>query len=616
MSANAAIFNPTESTSAATGDGFSCPRLSTTGRLAISFGPNDKGMMVYDTTLNSLFIWNGSAWELIDGTGTSSNTQVLFNDNGAPAGDPTMVFDKATDTLTVQNLVVTGSTTALGGLDASAIRAAASDYAAVNFDGATASTRIASTITTNPITTGDYTVWSRFRVPTTSIAGQDPLWTLGSSADGGGAYGITARYFTATNLINIIIRNSAGGSSGGDSATADVTVPFATYAGQVVDLVVVRVGSVLTVYLNGTSLAVTYSGTQATFALAPGNFPTNPAQFFGVGASTTVPFRGRIYRSVVFNRALSATDVTELITVGVNPADQWGTQTAAYTKTTFPAAGADSWTALNSDITATVNSTAPDATTEWMSVERTTSTGRCDINRNSTLPTGQVNKRFRGSALIYNEDCGTRWFGVQVDNPTTVFDSSAQLANGAQGTITQEFIAGNSTAIRIGPLATANGLTSVGSVALNANYFVKAIVLTRIGAIVDLDFTVGTGYQATDRSTNQLNGTLFNGVSWTMPETSARLYATTAFLGNSQLLGTLSIPTNAVIEDIFVFVVGTSTIQIGDVSGGSSIVGSQIAAGYTRLTLAGFRSTTGNLWVNSSNSNSMTFTIIYSISQP
>jgi hypothetical protein len=107
MSANSAIYNPSQTTSATTGDGFSCPRLTTTGRLAISFTATDKGMMVYDTTLNSLFIWNGSAWEHIDGTGTSSNTQVLFNDNGQTGGDSTMVFDKNTDTLSVQNLVVT-----------------------------------------------------------------------------------------------------------------------------------------------------------------------------------------------------------------------------------------------------------------------------------------------------------------------------------------------------------------------------------------------------------------------------------------------------------------------------------------------------------------------------
>ena len=38
MSAQSAIFNPTNTTSAATGDGFSVPRLTTTGRLAITFG--------------------------------------------------------------------------------------------------------------------------------------------------------------------------------------------------------------------------------------------------------------------------------------------------------------------------------------------------------------------------------------------------------------------------------------------------------------------------------------------------------------------------------------------------------------------------------------------------
>ena len=104
MSANSAIFNPTESTSAATGDGFSCPRLTTTGRLAITFGPNDKGMMVYDTTLNNLFIWNGTAWESVPASGDSTNTQVIFNDNGILAGDAGLTYAKS-----VQRLTVTGN---------------------------------------------------------------------------------------------------------------------------------------------------------------------------------------------------------------------------------------------------------------------------------------------------------------------------------------------------------------------------------------------------------------------------------------------------------------------------------------------------------------------------
>lgn len=415
-------------------------------------------------------------------------------------------------------ITATGSFTSYTGQNPSAIRAAASDYAAVAFDGATANTRIASTITANPITTGDYTVWSRFRVPTTSIASQDPLWTLGSDAFGTGAYGIIARYFTATNLFNILIRSSAGGSSGGDSAVADVTIPFATYAGQVVDLVVVRVGSVFTVYLNGTSLAVTYAGTQASFALAPGNFPTNPAQLFGVGASSTTPFRGRIYRSVVFNRALSASDVTELITTGVNPADQWGTQTG------------------------------------------------------QTSGTLVASKRYRITTY------------VSADSFTNV--GAASNATGV------EFVATGTT-----PTTWTNAST-----------------LNRIGGLVDLDFTVGTGYQATDRSTNALHGTLFNAVEFTQPKRVAVLYATTNTNGNQQMLGTLAIPTNAIIEDIIVNSTGSATVSVGNVSAGTQIVnGASVVSGRQKLTIATPFSTTGNLWVNSNSTATLQFTILYTV---
>ena len=104
MSAQSAIYNPSQTTSAATGDGFSVPRLTTTGRLAITFTTADKGMMVYDTTLDNLFIWNGSAWESVPASGDSSNTQVIFNDNGILAGDAGLTYAK-----TAQRLTVTGN---------------------------------------------------------------------------------------------------------------------------------------------------------------------------------------------------------------------------------------------------------------------------------------------------------------------------------------------------------------------------------------------------------------------------------------------------------------------------------------------------------------------------
>jgi len=106
MSAQSAIFNPSQTTSAATGDGFSVPRLTTTGRLAITFGTADKGMMVFDTTLNNLFIWNGTAWTSVPDSGDSTDTQVIFNDNGVLVGDAGLVYNKTTDALTVAGNVI------------------------------------------------------------------------------------------------------------------------------------------------------------------------------------------------------------------------------------------------------------------------------------------------------------------------------------------------------------------------------------------------------------------------------------------------------------------------------------------------------------------------------
>ena len=508
---------------------------------------------------------------------------------------------------------VTGSFTSYNGQAPSAIRAAASDYAAVSFDGATTSTRIASTITTNPITTGDYTVWSRVRVPTTSIAGQDPLWTLGSAADGSGAYGITARYFTASNSFNIAIRSSVGGSSGGDSASADVTIPFATYTGQVVDLVVVRVASVLTVYLNGTSLAVTYTGTQASFALAPGNFPTNPAQLFGVGASTTVPFRGRIYRSVVFNRALSATDVTELITTGVNPADQWGTQTQIANTTTlnggFETAGgggADAfanWVEFTTGTTTITRDTAVFSPNLSSTASANFTADASNSSANITLAnTLLASKRFRLSFDFRHN--GTAAAGPQYNlGAGSDIVGTAAVPNTWTSYVIEAIAGGTTFAFS----------RSSGVGATKTSWYDNTI-LERIGAIVDLDFTVGTGYQATDRSTNALHGTLFNGVEFTQPKRVAVLYATTSTSGNQQMLASTAIPTNAVIEDIIVNSTGTVTVSVGNASAGTQIVNAaSVVSGRQKLTLATPFSTTGNLWVNANSTATLQFTILYTV---
>lgn len=82
------------------GDGVFMPKLDTASRTGLSLTSSDTGFIAFDITLNNLFIWNGSAWESIPSSADTSNTQVLFNDNGTIAGSTDLVFDKTTGQLT------------------------------------------------------------------------------------------------------------------------------------------------------------------------------------------------------------------------------------------------------------------------------------------------------------------------------------------------------------------------------------------------------------------------------------------------------------------------------------------------------------------------------------
>jgi hypothetical protein len=101
MSSQAYLFNPTERTLAATGDGFAPPRLTTVGRLALTLGPSDAGAIVYDTTLGTPFWWNGTAWI---GLPAAGYTQGVWS--------PT--FSPATGTITLEPANSTGLWSRIG----------------------------------------------------------------------------------------------------------------------------------------------------------------------------------------------------------------------------------------------------------------------------------------------------------------------------------------------------------------------------------------------------------------------------------------------------------------------------------------------------------------------
>jgi hypothetical protein len=76
-------------------DGIFMPRLSTGQRTALALTTGDTGLTVYDFTLKNLFIWNGTAWESIPGSGDAgANGSVQYNDNGIVSGATNFVWDK------------------------------------------------------------------------------------------------------------------------------------------------------------------------------------------------------------------------------------------------------------------------------------------------------------------------------------------------------------------------------------------------------------------------------------------------------------------------------------------------------------------------------------------
>lgn len=554
-----------------------------------------------------------------DGTGTplrtafqstNSNFTELYTATG-PSGNNIVVPGSATITgalvcngnVTLGDAVgdaitVTGSLTSYTGQAPSAIRAAASDYAAVTFDGSTANTRISSTLTGQAIGTGDFSIWCRFKVS------QKSAGTVFSVVeDSSNFFGLV----TSSGLY--VLSKEIGGVNSNTNITGFTGAGF---AGQIVDFVLVRSAGVFSVFINGSA----YTLTNTT-----GNISLSAAATIRVGGYfiASQVFDKDVYRFVAFNRALSAGDVTELITLGVNPADQWGTQTQVVGFSPAVLNGGFETNSLNVAGT-------------WATAVSGTSTSTIDTSGSFSL-TGTNAGKLTLDAL------GT-FAGFVASNGIT---SLLAIAKRHRISIwARKGAASGACGIQFGPIASGGiygnsgfGLTTsysntlvevvtsldggfslsrlAGSAALSEIY-IDDVEITRIGAIVDLDFTVGTGFQATDRSTNALHGTLFNGVAFTEPKRVAVLYARTSTSGNQQMLGTLAIPTNAIIETIIVNSTGSATVSVGNASAGTQIVnGASVVSGRQKLTIATPFSTTGNLWVNSSTADTLQFTILYTI---
>lgn len=86
------------------GDGVFFPKASTTSRLALTLTTTDKGFIVYDTTDNNIYFWNGAAWESVPSSGDAgANGSVQYNDNGIVSGATNFVWDKVNGRVGIGN---------------------------------------------------------------------------------------------------------------------------------------------------------------------------------------------------------------------------------------------------------------------------------------------------------------------------------------------------------------------------------------------------------------------------------------------------------------------------------------------------------------------------------
>jgi len=185
-------------------------------------------------------------------------------------------------------------------------------------------------VTANSVTdlgTNDFTVWSRFMMPPAGTNNNLTVWCLSQVTNSGN----TSRAAYLQCLTNGNIEVILTGSSTAYGIKAIASGALTRNAGQVVDVVFSRSNTgvsnaVPLLWINGTNEVLT-SG-QFTPTNTPGWYETVSSKNVIVGTGGSA-FRGRIYRTAVWNRAFTQADINALFVNGISDADRWTTPTGS-----------------------------------------------------------------------------------------------------------------------------------------------------------------------------------------------------------------------------------------------------------------------------------------------
>lgn len=448
-----------------------------------------------------------------------------------------------------------------------------------------------------------------------------------------GTIGLSSFSIAATfNLVNAVSATVAIASvtagSGTSLAAGDVQIRFIAstldfimqdvgyqryaidmtpYFGKVVHFVAVRDASSVTptFYINGVATAFT-----PALQTQPANtINITATQFKHCYQNSSTGSVLLLYGSQLFNRALSASEVVTLANQGVQEADKWGSLTAKYTSDF--SAGVDGWVGQGlSSFDGNIDGIGVPPQDNNLRLTSDATTGN---HRAYVVPTTTVGKRYRVK-FDYYMPVAANTSAKQLFY--TAFGNSTLIASPADSTWTTvnvaEFTHTGAGASLIVYMANNSGTPNYTGTSGDLLYL-RNITITQIGSILDADLSAGIGYQVPDRSSNKYHGTVSTtGTAWTLANRRGQVRATTNTSGNQQILGQSCLPTTAIIKSIVGYTAGTPTIYIGNVSAGNQHVTATAmsASTYTDFTVA-TKSTTGNVWVNSTTADTINWVIDY-----
>jgi hypothetical protein len=557
---------------------------STTGTLGVSKGGTGQtsfntGVVLFGSSTGGIATTSSFFWDNVTsrlGVGTVNPAQPIHSAGNIRA-DSQLILPVATGTAPIQ---VT-STTRVPNLNVDQLDGAdvgnLALHGGMTWDPKEESTsslqaRVVSELPQN-VGTRDFSVWVRFQPRfSQGLSGINDVVFNISSSSGAAAVDGLFMHINSGNSLNV--RHYASDSV---SNFADVSVAgfLPAYANKVVDVVVTRVGQVMTVYVDG---AVAATATNAIHA----NDVARRHFFVGYRGGST-PSRCNFYRAALFNRALSAADVQSLIVNGVAPEDQWGTQTQLINASTlngsFETAGStnvfSSWSqTVNGSSTINRDTVVFNAGAASCRFDIDSANSAVNVFRNNELTVG---KRYRISFDFRHNRTGTYrpQFNLGLSSDITSFGTP--VSQNTWQRYTYEGVAETGVVRFTRPF-------SLGTDSSQASAWYDDVIVERIGAVIDLDLSIGFGSTFPDRSTNNLDGAGFGDIVHLLPV--KRRYANTFAQTLSGTASTFTVTHNLGTQDIVYSVRNPSnnqpviasvvpvTLNTAEVRFGSSVAGS------------------------------------------